>query len=216
MKVLSSTWYPSVSRTHAILTSICLLAILWPARGLGAQTLPDPRPTSPAESPNAGRNTNPDDGNPFASVSRVSLSANQIIALLQDRPQITIELKSLLAETQQQQQGPQVQPDDITDEMLYSQINSSKELRENITVFLRARGYISDADLQREMMDARDDAAQSYAFSRQTLPPGTGRSTGLTTQSPQSGTALQSDLTPNDGSPAGSDRLSASEMRHAD
>ena len=59
-----------------------------------------------------------------------------------------------------------MQPDDITDEMLYSQINSSKELRENITVFLRARGYISDADLQREMMDARDDAAQSYAFSR--------------------------------------------------
>ncbi len=172
MKVLSSTWYPSVSRTHAILTSICLLAILWPARGLGAQTLPDPRPTSPAENANAGRNTNPDDGNPFASVSRVSLSANQIIALLQDRPQITIELKSLLAETQQQQQGPQVQPDDITDEMLYSQINSSKELRENITVFLRARGYISDADLQREMMDARDDAAQSYASQSPNTAPG--------------------------------------------
>ena len=212
MKVLSSTSYQSVSRLYATLTSICLLAILLPGRGVNAQTLPDPRPTSPAENANAGRNTNPDDGNPFASVSRVSLSANQIITLLQDRPQITIELKSLLAETQQQQQGPQVQPDDITDEMLYSQINSSKELRENITVFLRARGYISDADLQREMMDARDDAAQSYASQSQTLSPGTGRSTGLTTQSPQSGTALQSDLTPNDGSPAGSDRLSASEM----
>ena len=74
----------------------------------------------------------------------MSLSANQIITLLQDRPQITIELKSLLAETQQQQQDRKCSLTHITDEMLYSQINSSKELRENITVFLRARGYVSD------------------------------------------------------------------------
>jgi len=120
-------------------------------------------------------------------------------------------LKSLLAETQQQQ-GSQVQPDDITDEMLYSQINSNKELRENITVFLRARGYISDADLQRDMMDAREDAAQSYALQSQTLPTGTGRSTGMTPLSPQSGATLQNEVTPKEGSITGYDRMSTREV----
>ena len=175
MNVRLSTSYHSVSYAYLIHAAICVLAIVLFGIGLAAQTLPDPRSTSSAENPTADRNTG--DANPFASVSRVSLSANQIIALLQERPQITIELKSLLAETQQQQ-GTQLQPDDITDEMLYSQINSSKELRENITVFLRARGYISDSDLQRQMMDARDAAEQSYDLQSQEVPAGAGRSTG--------------------------------------
>ena len=127
MNVRSGTSYHSVSRTNVTHAAICVLAIVSLGICLAAQTLPDPRSASSAENPIADRNTGSDDANPFASVSRVSLSANQIIALLQERPQITIELKSLLAETQQQQ-GSQVQPDDITDEMLYSQINSNKEL----------------------------------------------------------------------------------------
>ena len=210
MNAQSSTLFCAIARRCALRASLLFLAILLPGAGLAAQTLPDPRSTSPAEGPAADRNTNPDETNPFASVSRMSLSANQIIALLQERPQITIELKSLLAETQQQQ-GTQLQPDDITDEMLYSQINTSKELRQNITVFLRARGYISDADLQQEMMDAREDSAQSYALQSQTLPAGTSRSTGLTPLSQGGATALQNELTPNDGTVAGYDRTSTRE-----
>src|SRR6185369_13658397 len=43
---------------------------------------------------------------------------------------------------------PILQPDSITDQMLYSKIASSPELRANITTFMRARGYVSDADLE--------------------------------------------------------------------
>jgi protein involved in polysaccharide export with SLBB domain len=86
--------------------------------------------------------------------ARVTLSAAQIITILQERPQVVIELKTLLAEAQSQ--ATPVQPDSITDEMLLSQITSSREVRENITIFLRARGYVSDEDFQRAAMDSSD------------------------------------------------------------
>ena len=47
-----------------------------------------------------------------------------------------------------QQQGVQIDPNDISDEMLYSQISSNANLRASITSVLRARGYVSDNDLQ--------------------------------------------------------------------
>jgi protein involved in polysaccharide export with SLBB domain len=81
--------------------------------------------------------------------ANTALPASQIISILQQRPEAVIELKTLLAErAQQQQQGSQVQPDDISDDTLYSQIESNPELRVNVTTFLRARGYVSDDDLQ--------------------------------------------------------------------
>ncbi len=61
---------------------------------------------------------------------------------------MVVELKDLMAQTQQGEIA--VQPDSITDEMLYSQIVSNKDLRQNISMFLRARGYVNDDDLQRE------------------------------------------------------------------
>ncbi len=77
----------------------------------------------------------------------IPLTADQIFAILQEQPDALIELKSLVADLAQQQGAP-IQPEAITDEMLYSKITSSAELRGNITTFLRARGYISDDDLQ--------------------------------------------------------------------
>ena len=61
---------------------------------------------------------------------------------------MVVELKDLLAQTQQGEVA--IQPDSITDEMLYSQIVTNKDLRQNITLFLRARGYVNDDDLQRQ------------------------------------------------------------------
>src|ERR1700733_6082487 len=87
--------------------------------------------------------------------SRIALPAGQIIAILQEKPEVIIELKSLLADMLQQQ-GIQIQPDSITDETLFSQIASSSAVRANITTFLRARGYISDADLQRSITAGGD------------------------------------------------------------
>jgi protein involved in polysaccharide export with SLBB domain len=84
-----------------------------------------------------------------------ALSASQIVAILQQRPEAIVELKSLLAD-QMQQQGAQVQSDDITDEMLYSQIATNADLRAHITIFLRARGYVS-ADTLQALASSVDD-----------------------------------------------------------
>jgi polysaccharide biosynthesis/export protein len=79
-----------------------------------------------------------------ANGSSASLSADQILSILQQNPDALIELKSLMADMSQQQ-GTPVQEDQISDQMLYSGISTSPELRANITTFLRARGYITSS-----------------------------------------------------------------------
>jgi protein involved in polysaccharide export with SLBB domain len=90
----------------------------------------------------------------------VVLSATQIQTILQERPELVVELKSFLADSLQQQ-GQSVQPDSITDEMLYRQIATSREVRAGITSFLRARGFVSDEDLQRAALAGPGDATAS-------------------------------------------------------
>ena len=75
------------------------------------------------------------------------LSADQIVNILQQSPDLVVELKSELAD-RMQQQGVQMDPNDISDEMLYSQISTNANLRASITSVMRARGYVSDNDLQ--------------------------------------------------------------------
>jgi protein involved in polysaccharide export with SLBB domain len=106
--------------------------------------------------------TNAADSSSPTAGSHLSLTATQIFAILQEKPEVVIELKSVLADSLQQQ-GISSQPDSITDEMLYGQINSSSQVRTDITSFLRARGYISEADLQRSMLagDTGDDSSVS-------------------------------------------------------
>jgi protein involved in polysaccharide export with SLBB domain len=76
-----------------------------------------------------------------------SLSSSQIIDILQQNPDLVLELKSQVAD-RMQEQGMQIDANDITDEMLYDQIASNAGLRANITSYLRARGYVSDDELQ--------------------------------------------------------------------
>ena len=76
-----------------------------------------------------------------------ALSSDQIIHILQQNPDLVVELKSQVAD-RLQQQGTQIDANDISDEMLYSQIATNSDLRANITTFLRARGYVSQDDFQ--------------------------------------------------------------------
>jgi len=76
-----------------------------------------------------------------------TLSTDQIFAVLQAQPDALAELKSLVSDLAEQR-GTPIQADAITDEMLYRQIAASPELRANITTFLRARGYVTDVQLQ--------------------------------------------------------------------
>lgn len=73
-----------------------------------------------------------------------ALSADQIVAILEQDPDLLMELKSQLAD-RLQQQGVQIEAADITDQMIYSQIASSATLRAGITQMLQERGYTSDA-----------------------------------------------------------------------
>jgi protein involved in polysaccharide export with SLBB domain len=91
-----------------------------------------------------------DDRNASPSASSVgtplSLSSDQIIHILQQNPDLVVELKSQVAD-HLQQQGTEIDANDITDQMLYTQIATNADLRTNITMFLRARGYASSNDL---------------------------------------------------------------------
>jgi protein involved in polysaccharide export with SLBB domain len=97
----------------------------------------------------------------------VVLSAGQIFAILQARPEVVLELKSYLADSLQQQ-GSSVQADGITDEVLFNQIATSAQVRVGVTAFLRARGYVSDEDLQRAAVMGGDSAIQGGAESMPT------------------------------------------------
>jgi protein involved in polysaccharide export with SLBB domain len=132
--------------------------------GLAAQTTESssaipPSALSPVEEDRPQSN---DVGSDSSSSSAVTLSADQIISILEERPQLLVEVKSLIAESQQQ--TVPIQPDSITDEMLYSQIASSKELRANITVFLRARGYVSDEMIHRDTAEGQGDDVQAASL----------------------------------------------------
>jgi protein involved in polysaccharide export with SLBB domain len=106
--------------------------------------------------------------------SQASLTAAQIGAVLRRSPDVVVELKSFVAD-QLQQRGNPVQADSITDEMLFNQIAASAELRASITVWLEARGYVTEADLHSFSNDANlDTGVDQYDSSGQTsgaLPP---------------------------------------------
>ncbi len=103
--------------------------------------------SGPAATPATGSERNADSNSSAGSLPSFSLSSSQIIDILQQNPDLVLELKSQVAD-RMQEQGMQMDANGISDEMLYDQIAGNAGLRANITSFLRARGYVSDDDLQ--------------------------------------------------------------------
>ncbi|MGB8479624.1 MAG: SLBB domain-containing protein [Acidobacteriaceae bacterium] len=98
-----------------------------------------------------------------------ALSSDEIINILQENPGLVVELKSQVAD-RMQEQGKQIDANDISDEMLYGQIATNADVRANITTFLRARGYVSNDDLRTEASNVSDGNADSgLSFSRRAL-----------------------------------------------
>jgi protein involved in polysaccharide export with SLBB domain len=91
------------------------------------------------------------------------LSSDQIIHILQQNPDLVVELKSQVAD-RLQQQGTEIDANDISDQMLYNQIATNADLRANITTFLRVRGYVSQDDLQTMGSSAGEGSANSDLF----------------------------------------------------
>ena len=119
-----------------------------------------------------------------------SLSSSQIIDILQQNPDLVLELKSQVAD-RMQEQGMQIDANEISDEMLYDLIAGNAGLRANITSFLRARGYVTDDDLQTvasgingvsdETGTAQRVLQQTGAISTQRVPAESGLNPGLET-----------------------------------
>jgi protein involved in polysaccharide export with SLBB domain len=86
---------------------------------------------------------------PSITAQSTPLSADQITAILEQSPDLVLELKSQLAD-RMQQQGTQIDANDISDQMLYDQIQTNADLRASISTVLRARGYVAQGDLQSE------------------------------------------------------------------
>jgi protein involved in polysaccharide export with SLBB domain len=83
-------------------------------------------------------------GNAYRTASAF-LSANQIIAILHAKPEVMVDIKAMMVDYFQQQ-GVTVQEDSITDESVYSGIATNADLRRVVSMWLRARGYVTDAD----------------------------------------------------------------------
>jgi protein involved in polysaccharide export with SLBB domain len=93
----------------------------------------------------------------------LSLSSDQIIHILQENPDLVVELKSQVAD-RLQQQGTEIDANDITDQMLYNQIATNADLRANITTYLRARGYASSNDLPTMGSNVGDGSTEGEPF----------------------------------------------------
>jgi protein involved in polysaccharide export with SLBB domain len=160
---------PTTRFTQLSLRVVALLALC--GSSFAQQVAP---PGSSPLSPTTDTTSSDSDANSSSGLQlnqRSSLTASQIISILQQRPELMVELKSLVAD-QLQQQGIQTQADSISDEMLLSQISTNAQLRASITVWLRARGYVSAAEMDHLLSSAGsdDDTGQSpFASSSSSL-----------------------------------------------
>jgi protein involved in polysaccharide export with SLBB domain len=143
-----------------------LLAVLLLSSSLLAQQ----GTTTPVPTGDDGAGTTPSAASASPSSSATSLSAQpslsaaQISAVLQRKPEVVIELKSFVAD-QAQQKGVSLQADSITDEMLYTQIAASADLRASITLWLLARGYVSQSDLHNSLTNPNSEENGVYGQS---------------------------------------------------
>jgi protein involved in polysaccharide export with SLBB domain len=145
--------------------------------------------------------------------SNGSLTASQIISILQARPEIVVDVKQVMADYLEQQGNP-VQADSISDDALYRAIASDSGLRGAITIWLRARGYVTDADFDRLDLDPK---------SSDELTGGTGAATAATSNLSATGNgadaatgALGQNNPTNTEGIQGSNRLKQPERRDRD
>ena len=78
-----------------------------------------------------------------------TLTANRIIALLQRKPEALIDAKQVMADFFLKR-GIAVQVNSITDEILFGNIAANAQLRQALSIWLRARGYITEEEFAQE------------------------------------------------------------------
>src|SRR6185437_3881200 len=107
-----------------------------------------------------------------------SLSADQIISILEQNPSLAEELKTRLAD-ELQFQGTEVAPGDISDQMLDTQIASSARVREDVTTYLQAQGYLESTEPGLANKNALNTSLPGeQSFNRSNMPEHTGMNRG--------------------------------------
>ena len=81
-----------------------------------------------------------------SSGTNASMSADQIIQILQTNPDLLMEVKNQVAD-RMQQQGMQIQATDISDQMVFNQISTDPGTRASISSALQAKGYTPNGDI---------------------------------------------------------------------
>jgi protein involved in polysaccharide export with SLBB domain len=129
---------------------------------LPSAPLPSTAPVTAADNDKSQSQKTNSDGLSTGQGQNGSLTASQIIAIVQARPELIVDLKQVMANYLGQQGSP-VQADSITDDMLYRGINSDAGLRGSMTIWLRARGYLVDSDSDISDLDPKssDDLASN-------------------------------------------------------
>ncbi|WP_433972540.1 SLBB domain-containing protein [Tunturiibacter lichenicola] len=125
--------------------------------------IPSPSSSSPL-SPNSSTTSSDDDESDRAKSSNGMthpnqdpssvLTASQITTIVQTRPELVVDLKQVMSDYLEQQ-GTSIQADSISDDMLYKEISSDPGFRGALSVWLRARGYVSDSDFDRSDSDSK-------------------------------------------------------------
>src|ERR1035437_5058016 len=120
---------PPIRLSFPILAALTILAVV--SNALAQQQAFPPPPHQ--QSSDTSSNLSSSDPTGLSDFSRNSLTAAQIDDVLERRPELVVELKSLVAD-QLQQQGINTQADSITDEQLFHQITVSADLVEELLV----------------------------------------------------------------------------------
>ncbi len=92
----------------------------------------------------------------------LTISSSQIVEILEQNPDLMVELKSLVAE-RLTEQGVETSADEISDGKFYSEIQANAKLRAGIAAYLRARGYLAGDESQNgEASAAGNDASMAW------------------------------------------------------
>jgi hypothetical protein len=183
-------------RTGTVCAAVLLLlwlSVLTPGAAQSTSGIPQASEDTQTEGSTAGSSASIV-GSTSSNAPQLALPASRIISILEENPEVVIEVKSLSADLLQQK-GVALQADSITDEQLYGQVESNSELRTSITYFLRARGYVSEDDIAHALgfgNQSSNSMNQHLADELSTTLPndgsGTSDSYGSSANSVQSGT----------------------------
>jgi protein involved in polysaccharide export with SLBB domain len=75
-----------------------------------------------------------------------AMPAADLIQLARSNPDMMVEIKSFVSDFLQRQNTP-ITTEPLSDDQVYSAIDSSQELRKGLTQYLRARGYVSEEQI---------------------------------------------------------------------